>query len=123
MDLRAEASGERLRRTWRKNPRLAEQALGGKAVVLHYEGRRVLGLNRSGSVVWSLIDGQRPAGELVRRAAEELGVPAADGGSFAAAVLDFLDELERKEIVVAAEERAERSGRGSAAAVRAEEKG
>ncbi|MBI5494844.1 MAG: PqqD family protein [Deltaproteobacteria bacterium] len=44
--------------------RCAWQAVEGEAVVIDLETRRVLGLNRTGSLVWSRMDGRRTVAEL-----------------------------------------------------------
>ena len=59
---------------FKPNPSLADQMLGGKSVLLDYDNRRILGLNETGSRVWSLLDGSRTLREVCRAVAEEKAV-------------------------------------------------
>lgn len=81
----------------RTNPRLAQQNLGGKTVVLHYEGKRLLGLNESGTLVWSLIDGRRSLADIAREVADRDGI---DCETAEAGVLDFAQDLHRRDLVI-----------------------
>ncbi|UCF68259.1 MAG: PqqD family protein [Acidobacteriota bacterium] len=85
---------------WRRNPRLADQTLGGKAVVLHYEGRRILGLNESGTLVWNLLDGRRSIGQLVDALAAHFGLPAREIDTD---VLEFVRSLADRDLLVSVE--------------------
>jgi hypothetical protein len=69
----------------RPSSRCAWQTVEGEAVILDLEGRRVMGLNPVGSLVWNLLDGKRTAAEIAaavadrfqianHRAAEDVGV-------------------------------------------------
>lgn len=89
-------------RVWRRNPRLAEQVLGGKAVVLHYEGRRVLGLNDTGTLLWTLVDGRRREEEIAAEAGRRLAVPPEEIPAFRDSVFQFFDDLSRRELLVPA---------------------
>jgi hypothetical protein len=60
---------------YKPNPSLADQTLGGKSVLLDYDNRKILGLNETGSRVWTLLDGSRTLREVCRTVAEENGVP------------------------------------------------
>lgn len=46
-------------------------------MILDLEGRKVLGLNPVGSVVWGLMDGQRTVREISREVAARFGVDEA----------------------------------------------
>ncbi len=79
-----------------QNPRLSQQVLDGKAVILNYEGRRILGLNGNGTLVWSLLDGRRTLAEITEEVAARTGVPAA---SIRDDVLEFVGDLRRRDLV------------------------
>lgn len=81
---------------YRKNPRLADQNLGGKTVVLHYEGERLLGLNETGTFVWSLLDGRRTVDEIAAEVARRDDVAIEQATE---AVGQFLDQLAARELV------------------------
>jgi len=81
----------------RTNPRLAQQNLGGKTVVLHYEGKRLLGLNAGGTFVWSLLDGRRSLAEIAREVADRDGI---DRETAEAGVLEFVQDLHRRDLVI-----------------------
>jgi hypothetical protein len=51
--------------------RCAWQVIEGEAVVIDLATRRVMGLNPSGSMLWSLIDGERSVMELGAKLAAE----------------------------------------------------
>lgn len=85
---------------FRRNPRVARQVLGGKAVVLDYEGGRMAGLNETGTRVWERLDGRRTTGEIVDELAREDGVPVDE---VASAVCAFLAELRARGLVVEAD--------------------
>jgi len=76
---------------------VAEQVLGGKAVVLHYEKNRVLALNSTGTRVWECLDGTRTVAEITGELARESGVPVEQ---VAADVREFLAELAERDLVV-----------------------
>ncbi|MDQ7006119.1 MAG: PqqD family protein [Acidobacteriota bacterium] len=86
-----------LEQRYKRNPRLAEQMLGGKAVLLHYEGRRILGLNETGSRIWELLDGRRTLTEIADLLARETGAPRPD---VQAEVTAFVADLASRELVV-----------------------
>ena len=81
------------------NPRLAKQLLGGKAVVLHYEGRKLFGLNENGSQIWGLLDGSRTVEEITRVLAASAGQ---DEAVVAPDVHAFLRELVSRGLIVEA---------------------
>ncbi len=80
---------------FRRNPRVAQQVLGGRAVVLHYEGKKMLGLNGSGTRIWGLLDGRLTLEEIAGREADA-GAPRE---SAAAEVVSFVGELWRRDLV------------------------
>lgn len=82
---------------FRQNPRIAQQLLGGKAVILHYEGKRILGLSEHGSAVWSRLDGRRSLQEIGAELAQEHGAPAAQ---VLDDVLEFVATLRERELVL-----------------------
>lgn len=84
---------------FRPNPRLARQMLGGKAVVLHYEGRKLLGLNDTGTRIWGLLDGLSSVDEIARVLSAETDV-AHD--AVLADVHEFLRELVSRGLIVEA---------------------
>ncbi len=61
-----------------KNPRLAHQELGQKAVILHYENRRNLGLNETGTRIWSMLNGTLSLGEIADKLAAETQAPRSE---------------------------------------------
>jgi len=97
--LTSASNGPQMRadQVFRQNPRLAQQELGGKAVVLHFEGHRMLGLNETGSRIWSLLDGSRTLGQIADEIAVEFGTPreALEGD-----VLLFVRDLAERDLVV-----------------------
>lgn len=80
---------------FRRNPRVAQQVLGGRAVVLHYEGKKMLGLNGSGTRIWGLLDGRLTLDDIASREAEA-GAPR---DTAAADVASFVAELWRRDLV------------------------
>lgn len=84
---------------YRHNPRLAKQSLGGKAVVLHYEGRKLFGLNETGTRIWGLLDGTRTVDEISRALASSDGL---DEQALLGEITAFLAELESRGLIVEA---------------------
>ena len=84
-------------RRFQRNPRVAHQVLGGKTVILNFEGKRVLGLNEQGTLVWSLLDGARSLEEVVAEVSACAGVGAT---AVRDDVLAFVGELQRRDLVV-----------------------
>ena len=54
--------------------RCAWQALGGEAVVIDLDSRKVMGLNKTASLVWTRMDGKRTVAELVADVAQAFAV-------------------------------------------------
>src|SRR5512134_361327 len=86
---------------YRHNPRVAQQVLGGKAVILNYEGRRILGLNGTGTRIWEQLDGRATLDEIAARAAAACGVPCERATDDVRA---FVADLLRRDLVVRCEE-------------------
>ncbi len=82
---------------YRPNPRLADQALGGKSVILNYEGKRILGLNESGSALWTLLDGTRSLQAVAETLAAESDAPAEE---ILEDVLAFAQDLAERGLLV-----------------------
>jgi hypothetical protein len=74
----------------RPSSRCAWQTLEGEAVILDLEGRRVMGLNPVGSLVWNLLDGKRTAAEIAAAVADRFQIAnhraAEDVGAFLSAL-------------------------------------
>ena len=70
--------------------RFAWQSLEDEAVIIDLVTRRVMGLNRSGTFLWTRVDGLRTVGELAAMLAERFGLPTphaqADTASFIGAM-------------------------------------
>lgn len=88
-------SGLRLR--FRRNPRLADQTLSGKAVILNYEGKRMLGLNPTGTTIWNLLDGRTSLGEIAEALARQT-VLATD--AVTPDVLEFAADLQKRDLIL-----------------------
>ncbi len=80
----------------RHNPRLAQQELGEKAVLLHYEGRRILGLNETGSKIWAMLDGERSLGEIIDTLMPGIDAPREQ---VEAEVLEFATSLLHRDLL------------------------
>lgn len=59
----------------RRSPDTAWQMIGDEAVVMNLAGSRVLGLNPTGALVWSLLEEQDEDG-LVRAVSEQFAIDA-----------------------------------------------
>ncbi|MGD8896826.1 MAG: PqqD family protein [Acidobacteriota bacterium] len=59
----------------RRNPDLAWQMIGDEAVVMNLAGARVLGLNPTGALVWSLLE-ERDEQGLAEAVSERFAVDA-----------------------------------------------
>jgi len=55
-------------------PRCAWQVVEGEAVLLDVQGRHLMGLNPAGSLVFGLVDGKRPVGDLAAAVAARFGI-------------------------------------------------
>jgi hypothetical protein len=83
-------------RTPRISPRCAWQVVGGEAVLLDLHGRRLAGLNATGSFLFPLLDGGRTAADLAAAVAARFGVERARAEGDVAA---FLADLARRGFV------------------------
>lgn len=81
----------------RQNPRVAHQVLGGKAVILNYEGKRMLGLNETGSRIWGLLDGTRTTAQICQVVADGLDLPRTE---VEPDVVRFIDDLRARGLVL-----------------------
>jgi hypothetical protein len=79
-----------------QNPRIAQQVLAGKAVILNYEGKRILGLNDTGSFIWSLLDGDRTVTDITCEVARRFALPLEEAES---GVIDFVADLSARDLV------------------------
>jgi hypothetical protein len=60
----------------RVSPRVAWQTAGEEAVIIDLDGRRVMGLNATGTLLWTHLDGSRSVDELAALVAREFAIPA-----------------------------------------------
>ncbi len=82
--------------TPRISGRCAWQVVEGEAVLLDLQGRRLLGLNRVGSFVFPLLDGDRTVAGMAAMVAERFGIEVRRAE---ADVRVFLAELARRGFV------------------------
>jgi hypothetical protein len=80
----------------RISPRCAWQVVGGEAVLLDLHGRRLAGLNATGSFLFPLLDGTRSAAELAEVVARRFGLELVRAEADVAA---FLADLARRGFV------------------------
>ena len=89
----------------RKNPATSFRVIEGQALVMQAEGAQVHVLNEVGTRVWGLLDGKRTVEEIIGLVKEQL--LAEDYEQFpanlAADVTGFVDDLEKRGIVVMVE--------------------
>lgn len=80
----------------RRSPETAWQMIGDEAVIMNLAGSRVLGLNPTGALVWSLLEERDEAG-LAEAVTErfDIDAPAARDD-----VREFLDLLRERGLVV-----------------------
>jgi hypothetical protein len=71
-------------------------AAGEGAVLLHVESGAYHGLNRTGSLIWSLIDGERTRDQIVGEVRAQLDDPP---GAIGDDVNHFLDDLRRRNLI------------------------
>jgi hypothetical protein len=88
--------GEQSARAPRISSRCAWQVVGGEAVLLDLHGRRLAGLNVTGSFLFPLLDGARTAADLAAAVAERFGVERARAEGDVTA---FLADLARRGFV------------------------
>jgi hypothetical protein len=63
--------------TYEVSPRVAHQVVGGEVVLVDLAGARMLGLNASGSLVWSLLVEGQDEEAIARALGERYGVDVA----------------------------------------------
>lgn len=71
-------------------------AAGEGAVLLHVGSGAYHGLNATGSLIWSLIDGERTRDDIVRDLREQLEDPPS---GIERDVDQFLDDLRRRKLI------------------------
>jgi len=80
-----------------RNPKVVSRELAdGDSVLLHLESGSYHGLNRTGSFIWELIDGERTEDELCAEARRRLPGSPPDVDAVVAA---FLAELRGRDLV------------------------
>lgn len=80
---------------WKIDPRVAWQTVAGEAVVVDLSAGRTLGLNESGTFVWSRVD-RTDDEEIAREMASAFGVETDRALSD---VRDFLHGMEARKLV------------------------
>ena len=82
----------------RRNPQVVYRELAGEggAVLLHLDSGAYHGLNETGIMIWSLIDGERTFDQLVADVREQLDDPPDDIG---AETERFLADLRARDLI------------------------
>ena len=80
----------------RRSPDTAWQMIGDEAVVMNLAGSRVLGLNATGALVWSLLEEKDEEG-LVRAVSEQFDI---DADAAREDIRSFLGLLQERGLVV-----------------------
>ena len=82
----------------RRNPQVVYRELAGEggAVLLHLDSGAYHGLNETGILIWSLIDGERTFDQLVADVREQLDDPPDD---LAAETERFLADLRARDLI------------------------
>ena len=80
---------------WSLDPRIAWQTVGGEAVVLDVVSGKAIGLNPTGSFIWTRI-AEKDESDIAREMAREFGVDLAQAEKDVRA---FLQDLEERGIV------------------------
>lgn len=91
----------------RKSPATSFRVIDGQAVVMQAEGAEVHILNDVGTRVWSLLDGKRRVEEIVDLVDQQLR--SGNGyeqlpGSLSADVMDFLQDIESRGMILMSDE-------------------
>ena len=81
----------------RVSPHAVCASLDGGAVVLHMVTKRYFTLNESGAYIWSLLEQEHSAAEVVERVCETFAVSAADAQT---SVLRLMAELGNEQLLV-----------------------
>ncbi len=79
-----------------KNPVAASRTYEGEGVIIHSGSMELNVVNPVGTRVWELVDGERTVGGIVEAVCREFEV---DEEQAREDVLEFLDELEKKDLV------------------------
>jgi coenzyme PQQ synthesis protein D (PqqD) len=74
-----------------RSPAMAWQTIHGETVLLHIDGKKLMGLNEVGACIWDLADGTRSFGEITRKVLARFQVPSEE--KVAADVQAFVSEL------------------------------
>lgn len=83
-------------------PNVAWQIVDGEAIVVDLASGRTIGLNATGTFLWSQLDGARDAAALAAAMAREFEVADGEATSDTHA---FLSEMSGRELIVDAAER------------------
>ena len=70
---------------------MAWQTIQGETVLLHVDGKKLMGLNEVGACVWDLADGTRSIEEIIHTVAAKFQTPSEEAA--AADVQAFVGEL------------------------------
>lgn len=86
---------------WRYAPQTAWQIVAGEAIVLDLASGAALGLNSTGTFIWSRLEANDDT-EISRALAESFGIPTDDAWSD---VRELVRDLEQRQLIVPAEDR------------------
>ena len=79
-----------------QNPAVASQMMEGEAVLVHPQQGKVKVLNAVGARIWSLLDGQRSAGDIANAVSDLYSIPR---DRAAQDTLSFLESLLTREFI------------------------
>lgn len=82
----------------RRSPDVVDEEVDGRAVLVDAEGRELITLNPTGTLVWGLLDGERDLEEVARHVHENVGDEVALE-QVEADVRRFVDELVEEGLV------------------------
>ena len=74
-----------------RSPSMAWQTIHGETVLLHIDGKKLMGLNEVGACVWDLADGTRSIEEIIHIVTAKFRIPSEE--TVAADVQAFVKEL------------------------------
>ena len=86
--------------TFRANPDVVAQQIGGDVVLVHLQTNQIYELNRTGARLWELVKAGHDRAELQAKLGAEFEV---DDEQLAAEVDSFLTLLMREQLITAAE--------------------
>ena len=72
---------------------MAWQTIQGETVLLHVDGKELMGLNEVAACIWSLADGTRSVEQITRTVHEKFQVPAETAAGDVQAFLGELNAL------------------------------